>query len=105
VWVLGGTLYYHHQLLLVIEADDAEQAAKALGTKIVGSFDRSRANLPTVYYTGISHENQDRASNHKEGCFFLSLKELEPGDESTHPDLVEKTHLKVTAPRAVRVVA
>lgn len=106
ITVLGGTHYHHDQLLAVIEADDAEHAARALNTKIVGSFDRSSVNCPTVYYTSNYYgKDIQRPLNDEEGYFFLSLKELEKGDEITHPDLKEKIRLKVTAPTITQTVA
>lgn len=98
--VLGGTHYHHDQLLAVIEANDAEHAAQALNTRIIGSFDRSSVNCPTIYYTSSYYgEDIRRPPNDEEGYFFLSLKELEEGDGNIHSDLKEKIHLKVTAPK------
>ncbi len=104
--VFGGTHYNCDQLLVVIEADDAEHAAQALNTRIVGSFDRSNVNCPTVYYTSSYYgEGAQRPLNDKEGYFFLSLKELEKGDEIIHSNLKEKIRLKVTAPKIAQTVA
>ena len=96
--VIGGTMYHHDQLLAVIEAVDVKRAAKALNIKIVGSFDRSSVNCPTVYYTSDYYKGKRHPSNHPEGYFYLSLKELEKGDENKHPDLKKKIRFKVTAP-------
>lgn len=69
--VLGGSYYHHDQLLMIIEAEDAEHAAHALNTKIVGSFDRSSVNCPTVYYTSNYYgEDTPRPMNDEEGYFF-----------------------------------
>lgn len=97
VMVFGGTLYHHDQLLLVIEATDVEHAARALNIKIINSFDRSSVNCPTVYYTSDYYGGNQHPTNHKKGYFFLSLKEMEAGDKSKHPDLEEKIRLKVSA--------
>lgn len=103
--VLGGTHYHHDQLLLVIEAEDVEHAAHALNIKIVGSFDRSSVNCPTVYYTSNYYrEDTGKPLNNNEGYFFLSLKELEKGDEINHHDLKEKIRLKVMAPKLAQTV-
>jgi hypothetical protein len=98
VFVMGGTRYHRDQLLAVIEAVDAEHAAKALNIQIVGSFDRSSVNCPTIYYTSDYYGGKPHPPNHPEGYFYLSLKELESGDEITHPDLKNKIRYKVTAP-------
>lgn len=103
--VLGGTHYHHDQLLAVIDAVDAEHAAQALNIKIVSLFDRSRVNCPTVYYTSDYYGGGEHPLNHPEGYFFLSLKELEKGDEIKHPDLKDKIRLKVTAPKSELAVA
>lgn len=99
VVVYGGTHYHHHQLLMVIEAVDVEHAARALNTRIVGSFDRSSVNCPTIYYTSDYYGGNQRPNNNDEGYFSLSLKELESSDEIMHPDLGEKIRLKVSAPQ------
>ncbi len=100
--VLGGTHYHRDQLLLVIEAKDAEHAARALNTKIIGSFDRSDAKLPTgglpdIYYTSDYYGGGKHPFNHPEGYFFLALKEMRDKDEITFPDLAKKIHFKITA--------
>ena len=97
--VIGGTHYHHDQLLLIIEADDVEQAARALNVKVLSSFDRSSVNCPTIYYTSDYYDGREHPLNHPEGYFFLSLKEIEPSDKATHPDLKEKIRFKVTAPQ------
>jgi hypothetical protein len=84
VFVCGGSEYYRRQLMLVIDAPDHEQAAKFLGLTIVGSFDRSRSGLPTVYYTAVS----DDKSHH------LYVKEVEKSDCVLFPELEKKTKLK-----------
>jgi hypothetical protein len=89
VFVVGGTHYWRDQLLLVIDAVDVHHAAQALNVTIVGSFDRSSVNCPTVYYTSKSDS----------GSFHLSLKELEPMDQGTHPDLEEKIRFKIIVPQ------
>lgn len=93
--VFGGNLYYHPQLLMVIDAVDAEQAALALNTQITGSFDRSSSNLPTIYYVGKPGE----VPIQKVGEFFFSIKEPERGDERKFPDLATKIRFKVAAPQ------
>lgn len=98
VIILGGTHYYHDQLLMIIEAEDAERAAHALNIKIIGSFDRSSVNCPTIYYTSDYYGGNPHPLNHPKGYFFLSLKELEACDEARHSDLQEKIRLKVSAP-------
>jgi hypothetical protein len=103
--VVGGTHYHHNQILVVIKAVDAEHAAHALNTKIVGSFDRSSINCPTIYYTSSYYEEgTQRPISDKKGYFFLSLKELEKGDEITHPDLKEKIRFMVTAQKLVKKI-
>jgi hypothetical protein len=87
---------------MIIEAPDAESAAQALNTEIVGSFDRSSVNCPTVYYTSNYYGKKRRPLNDDEGYFFLSLKELEVGDKIAHPALDEKIRLRVTAPQLTR---
>lgn len=100
IFVMGGTHYHHDQLLMVIEAEDAQHAAQALNTQIIGSFDRSSVKCPTVYYTSNYYAaEKKRPLNDEEGYFFLSLKELETSDRGTHPDLDTKLRLKVTAPK------
>ncbi len=97
--VVSGTHYSHHQLLAVIEAEGVNHATRALNTKVVRSFDRSKEGCSTVYYTSDYYGVELKEPfNHKEGHFFFSLKELEPSDVSTYPDLDEKIRLKVTAP-------
>lgn len=101
VAVMSGSHYYHDHLLAVIEAENAEHAARALNTKILSSFERSSVNCPTIYYTSDYYEGRERPLNHREeGYFFLSLKEPEEGDMNKHPNFEEKIRLKVTAPRA-----
>ena len=97
--VIGGTHYHRNQLLLVIEAAEVEQAARALNIIILNSFDRSSVNCPTIYYTSDYYGGRQHPLNHPEGYFFLSLKELEPGDKNKHPDLEEKIRFKVIAPQ------
>ena len=97
--IIGGTHYYHEHLLMVIEAIDAQQAARALNTKIVDTFDRSGVHCPTIYYTSEYFGNRKAPPDHPEGYFYLSLREIEPSDEISHPDLKEKIRLKVTAPQ------
>lgn len=99
VGVIGGTHYHRDQLLLIIEATDVEQAARAMNVKIVGSFDRSSVSCPTIYYTSDYYGGRQHPLNHEEGYFFLSLKELEPSDGNKFPDLKEKIRFKVTAPK------
>lgn len=95
----SGTHYHHDQLLMIIEAENAEHAAQALNIKIIGSFDRSSVNCSTIYYTSDYYGGNPHPLNHPEGYFFLSLREMEARDESTHPDLQEKIRLKVSAPK------
>jgi len=97
--VVGGTHYHHEQLLVVIEAENAEHAARALNIQILTSMDRSSVGLPTIYYTSDYYGGPDKHPlNHGEGYFFLALKEIEKSDSDTHPDLEEKMRLKVVAP-------
>jgi hypothetical protein len=98
VSVLSGTHYYHDELLIVIDARDAEHAACALNTKILGTFDRSSEGLPIIYYTSDYYGGRPHPLNHPEGYFYFSLKEFEDSDRNTHPDLEENLRRKITAP-------
>jgi hypothetical protein len=53
-----------------------------------------------THYTTTSYYGSEsaRPQNHKEGYFFLSIKELEPNDSIKHRDLDEKIRLGVVAP-------
>lgn len=97
--VVGGTHYHHDQLLMVIEAENARHAARALNLTISHCFDRAGVKLPTIHYTSDYYGGIDKHPiNHEEGYFFLSLKELEESDWNTHPDLKKKMRFKVVAP-------
>ncbi len=99
VFVVSGPRYYHEQLLMAIEAVDVEQAAQALNTKIVNSFDR--LNLPTIHCTSSYYKDDNqRPARYEEGYFFFSLKEPELFDREKYPDLEEKIRFKVTAPQS-----
>jgi len=97
--VIGGTHYHHNQLLMIIEAEDVEQAARALNVTIRSSFDRSCVKMPTVYYTSDYYAGVERPQNDSEGYFYLSLKEVERGDREEFRNFAEKYRVRVVAPK------
>jgi hypothetical protein len=86
VLVFGGDTYYNEQLLAVIDAPTAEDAAEALNLTIVDTWVRSSFNFPTlstIYYTSKPSTDTNR-------MFFLFLKELEESDEKKYSNELEK---------------
>ena len=81
--------YYLNQLMLVVEAKNAEDVAEALNTKITHSFDRSGV---IINYTSKKQESYTECE------FFIAIKELEETDRANYPDLDKKILLKIVAP-------
>lgn len=100
--VLGGTHYHHDQLLAVIEANDAEHAARALHVSVRSWFDRSSVGCPTIYYISDYYAGKKRPLNDKKDYFFFSLKEEEQGDDQKHLELAERKRFRIKAPGTSR---
>ncbi len=98
VIVTSGAHYHNNQLLLIIEARNIEDAARALNVRIIDSFDRSSVGCPTIYYTSSYYGDTPLPHPHREGYFFLSLKEIEKGDDKFYPTFEYCMKHKITAP-------
>jgi guanylate kinase len=86
--------------LAVIEAYDAEHAARALNTTVMSWFDRSRGNFPSpnIYYLSDYYAGKERPLHHGKNYFFLSLREMESSDNAQHPELIERVRFRIKAP-------
>lgn len=96
VTVYGGDNYNFTQVLAVIDAENAESAAKALGTNIQDYIDRgSSVGSPTIYRISPINNRIQCHEGSGIGEFFFSIKEL-AREDSIHRNLPELIAKKVT---------